>query len=80
MPGVMSVVVAPIFTGIPVYDLSNCLIALGCYATFAAGIHVFNKLDVWGFSKNQLRIKAKDRGDTRRTRQESETRNTSKLK
>ena len=80
VPGVMSVVVAPIFTGIPVYDLSNCLIALGCYATFAAGIHVFNKLDVWGFSKNQLRVKAKDRGHTRRTRQESETRNTSKLK
>ena len=64
----MSVAVAPAFTGIPIYDLSNCLIALGCYAIFAAGIHVLNNFGVW---EHQLRIKAKERDNTdRRRRQE----------
>ena len=68
VPGVISLAIAPAFTGLPLTDLSNYLVALGCYATFAAGIHVLNNFGVW---EHQLRIKAKERDNTdRRRRQE----------
>ena len=61
VPGVISLAIAPAFTGLPLTDLSNYLVALGCYATFAAGIHVLNNFGVW---EHQLRIRLKERDNT----------------